>query len=194
MFIISKHVRVTAESNKGAELEAPKLDLDWDIAPSAFVELEFDKLQDGHKLKYPLSSNFVSDEGKMRGFFVYPQEYKGVEPTDSQSTTPKGKPSALSVNVNRINDTERYFTLKDINAPIGSTKRGKVYDAMNQGIASLHNADYKAIGLEDFGQPGNYISRQLKRWGKQYLDADYERITEMDLLIDWLEAKEAKSS
>ena len=124
---ISKHVRVTAESNKGAELEAPKLDLDWDIAPSAFVELEFDKLQDGHKLKYPLSNNFVSDEGKMSGFFVYPQEYKGVEPTDSQSTTPKGKPSALSVNVNRIDDTERYFTLKDINAPIGSTKRGKVF-------------------------------------------------------------------
>lgn len=65
-------------------------------------------------------------------------------------------------------------------------ERRLIYDAMNEGIARLHKADYLKLELEDFGRPGNYVQRQLKRWGKQYLEADFKRIPEMDLLIEWL--------
>jgi aminoglycoside phosphotransferase (APT) family kinase protein len=46
--------------------------------------------------------------------------------------------------------------------------------------------DYRAIGLEDFGKPGNYIGRQVERWSKQYRASETQRIEAMDKLIDWL--------
>ena len=46
--------------------------------------------------------------------------------------------------------------------------------------------DYRAIGLEDFGKPGNYIGRQVERWSKQYRASETQRIEAMDNLIGWL--------
>jgi aminoglycoside phosphotransferase (APT) family kinase protein len=46
-----------------------------------------------------------------------------------------------------------------------------------------------AIGLEDFGRPGNYFARQIARWSRQYLEDDAAgRDPHMDRLIDWLPA------
>ena len=53
-------------------------------------------------------------------------------------------------------------------------------------LAALHNTDYKAIGLEDFGRPGNYMSRQITRWTKQYKASETRGIPEMERLIEWL--------
>ena len=39
---------------------------------------------------------------------------------------------------------------------------------MNRVIAALHSVDYAAIGLADYGKPGNYFDRQIGRWSKQY--------------------------
>jgi len=64
--------------------------------------------------------------------------------------------------------------------------RWPIYDAMNETLARLHNTDYKAIGLEDFGKPGNYFSRQISRWTKQYQLSETETVPEMDKLIEWL--------
>ena len=50
----------------------------------------------------------------------------------------------------------------------------------------LHKMDYKAMGLEDFGRPGNYFSRQINRWSKQYQMSETDSIPAMDELIDWL--------
>jgi len=50
----------------------------------------------------------------------------------------------------------------------------------------LHQVDYRAIGLEGFGKPGNYIERQIGRWTKQYRASETERVPAMDNLIDWL--------
>jgi aminoglycoside phosphotransferase (APT) family kinase protein len=46
--------------------------------------------------------------------------------------------------------------------------------------------DYRAVGLEDFGKPGNYIGRQVERWSKQYRASETQRIEAMDRLIGWL--------
>ena len=35
------------------------------------------------------------------------------------------------------------------------------------GLQLLANVDYKAVGLEDFGKPGNFLERQVDRWAGQ---------------------------
>ena len=67
-------------------------------------------------------------------------------------------------------------------------ERGAIFDAMNQVIARLHAVDYAAIGLADYGKPGNYFQRQIDRWTKQYRASETEKIDAMDRLIEWLPA------
>ncbi len=56
-------------------------------------------------------------------------------------------------------------------------------------IAQLHSLDYAAIGLGDYGRPGNYFERQIARWSKQYLDDDLAgRDANMDRVLEWLPA------
>jgi aminoglycoside phosphotransferase (APT) family kinase protein len=69
---------------------------------------------------------------------------------------------------------------------LSNTERFAVYDAMNEVIAKLHRVDHRAIGLGDFGRPGNYFLRQIDRWTKQYRASETERIEAMDRLIEWL--------
>jgi len=65
-------------------------------------------------------------------------------------------------------------------------ERREIYLSMNTTIAALHNVDYEAIGLSDYGKPGNYIARQVARWTKQYRASETEEISAMDHLIQWL--------
>ena len=66
--------------------------------------------------------------------------------------------------------------------------RGALYDEMNRVIASLHRIQPQALGLGDFGKPGNYFERQIARWSRQYAASITEPIPEMDRLIEWLPA------
>ncbi len=66
-------------------------------------------------------------------------------------------------------------------------ERRAYFDAMNETIAQLHTTDYAAIGLSDFGKPGNYFARQIARWSKQYVeDVEAGRFSSMDKLVEWL--------
>jgi aminoglycoside phosphotransferase (APT) family kinase protein len=65
-------------------------------------------------------------------------------------------------------------------------RRAEIYDEMNRVIAQLHMIDYQAIGLGDYGKPGNYFQRQIDRWTRQYKNSETEKIEAMDLLIEWL--------
>ena len=68
-------------------------------------------------------------------------------------------------------------------------ERAAYFDAMNATIAQLHMFDPAAIGLGDFGKPGNYFARQIGRWSQQYLDdTDAGRFPAMDRLVEWLPA------
>lgn len=62
------------------------------------------------------------------------------------------------------------------------------YDELNRVIAALHRVDPAAVGLADFGKPGQYIERQVARWTRQYQAAQTETIEAADRLIDWLPA------
>jgi aminoglycoside phosphotransferase (APT) family kinase protein len=65
-------------------------------------------------------------------------------------------------------------------------ERAAIYDEMNRVIAALHAVDYAAVGLADYGKPGNYFARQIGRWSKQYKASETEAIPAMDELIAWL--------
>lgn len=65
-------------------------------------------------------------------------------------------------------------------------ERAAMFDSMNAVIAALHSVDYAALGLGDFGRPGNYLGRQIARWSRQYRASETEKQPAMDQLIDWL--------
>ena len=66
--------------------------------------------------------------------------------------------------------------------------RTAMYDSMNAVLASLHTVDVQAVGLGDYGRPGNYFSRQIHRWTQQYRASETERFESMEHLIEWLPA------
>ena len=65
-------------------------------------------------------------------------------------------------------------------------ERAAIYDDVNATLAKLHGFDYRHLGLEDFGKPGNYFARQISRWSGQYRASETSAIEAMDRLIDWL--------
>lgn len=65
-------------------------------------------------------------------------------------------------------------------------ERSAMYDAMNDVLARLHNVDFRAIGLADFGKPTGYVARQVSRWSKQYLASTVEDLPVMTKLMQWL--------
>lgn len=64
--------------------------------------------------------------------------------------------------------------------------RTAIYDSANETLARLHTVDYEAIGLGDYGRPGNYFARQINRWSQQYQQSQTRTIEAMDKLIEWL--------
>jgi aminoglycoside phosphotransferase (APT) family kinase protein len=69
---------------------------------------------------------------------------------------------------------------------MSKAERGAIWDELNKVISNLHLVDYRAVGLEGFGKPGNYIERQVARWSKQYQASETEPMEAMDNLIAWL--------
>lgn len=67
-----------------------------------------------------------------------------------------------------------------------TAERAAIYDNMNENLARLHNVDYAAIGLGDYGRPGNYFERQIGRWIKQYRAAQTDQVEAMEQLIAYL--------
>jgi aminoglycoside phosphotransferase (APT) family kinase protein len=65
-------------------------------------------------------------------------------------------------------------------------ERAAIYDDVNLTLAKLHNTDYEAAGLADYGVPGNYFERQISRWSRQYRASETGAVATMDQLIDWL--------
>ena len=65
-------------------------------------------------------------------------------------------------------------------------ERKAIYNDLNKNLAKLHDFNHESIGLTDFGVPGNYFSRQISRWTKQYRLSETKEISAMDNLISWL--------
>lgn len=66
---------------------------------------------------------------------------------------------------------------------LAPAERAAIYDNLNATLARLHQVDVNAIGLADYGKPGNYFARQVDRWIKQYRGAETEAIPAMERLM-----------
>jgi aminoglycoside phosphotransferase (APT) family kinase protein len=64
--------------------------------------------------------------------------------------------------------------------------RRKIFTSKIETLAKLHSYDPQAIGLGDFGKPGNYFARQVDRWTKQYRASETQHIPEFEKLAEWL--------
>lgn len=65
-------------------------------------------------------------------------------------------------------------------------ERRRAYDDANRVLAAIHSVDIEAAGLGDFGRPGNYYARQVRRWTRQYRASETQRIAAMEALMGWL--------
>jgi aminoglycoside phosphotransferase (APT) family kinase protein len=69
---------------------------------------------------------------------------------------------------------------------LASDERRAMFQSMNTVIAALHSVDHAAVGLAEFGRPGDYMARQVARWSRQYQASETEQQPAMDRLIEWL--------
>ena len=60
--------------------------------------------------------------------------------------------------------------------------------AMAETMARVHRIDWKAVGLEGYGKPGSYFSRQIARWSRQWREGKVRDNHWLDQLIEWLPA------
>jgi len=77
--------------------------------------------------------------------------------------------------------------LWDLKLPgVAPDQRRAIYEAQVDALAALHAFDPAAIGLSDFGRPGDYFQRQVDRWSRQYRASETRSIPAMDRLIGHL--------
>jgi len=69
---------------------------------------------------------------------------------------------------------------------LANDQRAAIYDEMNRVLAALHDIDVDAVGLGDFGRPGNYFERQIGTWTRQYKASETTTIAAMNKLMAWL--------
>ena len=73
-------------------------------------------------------------------------------------------------------------------ADVAPADRRKIYLDMVRVLARLHTVDPVAVGLGEFGRPGNYMARQIHRWTTQYRASETGRLETMERLLEWLPA------
>ncbi len=69
----------------------------------------------------------------------------------------------------------------------------KLCENFFQNLVDLHQVDYKAIGLADFGRPEGYVDRQIGGWNKRWGRAWTEDVEKFDDVQQWLEDNKPKT-
>lgn len=64
-------------------------------------------------------------------------------------------------------------------------RRGYLVE-LAQTLARLHAVDWSAVGLGDFGKPGNFFERQIARWTRQWEASKTAENEDVEKLIEWL--------
>jgi aminoglycoside phosphotransferase (APT) family kinase protein len=67
--------------------------------------------------------------------------------------------------------------------------RTDYFNSMIRTLAALHRINPAELGLIDYGRPGNYFRRQLRRLSHQYLEVSLDPLRDMRYLIEWLEER-----
>lgn len=69
---------------------------------------------------------------------------------------------------------------------VSADDRREMFLAMAETLAKLHQVDWSAVGLSDYGRPGNYFERQISRWTKQWELSKTRECSDVARLIEWL--------
>ncbi|MSO77771.1 MAG: phosphotransferase family protein [Alphaproteobacteria bacterium] len=69
---------------------------------------------------------------------------------------------------------------------VSPADRHAMYLSLAETLARLHRVDVDAVGLGDFGRPGNYYARQIARWSRNFRETKTRDIADMERLMDWL--------
>ncbi|XP_071251974.1 acyl-CoA dehydrogenase family member 10-like isoform X1 [Salvelinus alpinus] len=64
--------------------------------------------------------------------------------------------------------------------------RRALYQAMQHTLCQIHCLDTRAVGLEDYDEPVDYMGLQVQWWTQQYRDSETLPIPAMERLIQWL--------
>ena len=64
--------------------------------------------------------------------------------------------------------------------------RTRIYTEMGRILAALHSVAPVAVGLGDYGRPGQYYERQIRRWTEQYRATETERREDLERVMAWL--------
>ncbi|UYN93690.1 MAG: phosphotransferase [Enhydrobacter sp.] len=123
------------------------------------------------------------------------REYRVIKALSDHTDVPVPKPYALCQD-DAVIGTAFYIMeflpgriLADPKMPgISPADRRRIFDSMNDVLARIHNVDYRAVGLGDFGREGQYIARQIARWSSQYDLARTTHLEAMERLKQWLPA------
>jgi aminoglycoside phosphotransferase (APT) family kinase protein len=102
-----------------------------------------------------------------------------------------------------------FYVMQRCDGWAAELRDGKIYDrapfdvpphaaeipfAMVDGLIALAKVDYRAVGLEGFGKPDNFLERQVDRWEgqiksyKQLYDYEWRELPGYARLRDWLRA------
>lgn len=74
-------------------------------------------------------------------------------------------------------------------AGLDEGQRDALCDALVEVLARIHAVDVDATGLRDFGRPGGYLERQVRRWTGQWQASRTRDLPAMDQLIERLQAQ-----
>jgi aminoglycoside phosphotransferase (APT) family kinase protein len=69
---------------------------------------------------------------------------------------------------------------------LSPANRKALYQEYVRVLAALHQVDYAAVGLGDYGKVGGFVARQVDRWSKQYQASRTSEIAPMEALMRWL--------
>jgi aminoglycoside phosphotransferase (APT) family kinase protein len=88
----------------------------------------------------------------------------------------------LAGDVIRNDEPERFAT---------PAHRTRIGEELVDALAAIHDTDYEAVGLGDFGRPAGFTDRQVDRWGRQLswafeVTADERTVPELDAVGEWL--------
>jgi aminoglycoside phosphotransferase (APT) family kinase protein len=69
----------------------------------------------------------------------------------------------------------------------------RISEVLIDALADLHDADYRAIGLETLGKPEGFLRRQIDGWAGRYERSKTRELKVVDDMVDWLHANEPAS-
>ncbi len=75
----------------------------------------------------------------------------------------------------------------------GAATTRRLCENFFQKLVELHQVDFKAAGLGDFGRPEGYVERQISGWNRRFEKALTDNVDRFEDVRDWLTANKPAS-